>query len=688
MKLSLRHYYRRWLKNIFLLFVFSALLLTVARLGFVSHFGSWQSLKGDPGDFFRALFLGLRYDLIPLSYIFAPPFLFLHFVYLLKGRIVVKITRVSLISFLTMGHFLLLWLYVFDYGFYSYFQDHLNILFFGLFEDDTVATLISIWKNYNIPLWLSFVFAIHYAIYRIIKLMFSMFDFDLRGSALKWKLPVIFISGVLVLTFFGRGSFGRLPLSLEDAHISRNEFINELSLNGVITLNRAIKIRKTFGKGNFNYLKKYGFSSWEEAFEAAFNEKREDLTLLDSLTDKSTVKEIVKQRPPHVVLVIMESFGSYWIDQNRSDFQILGELDRHFKEGILFKNFLSAENGTIGSVMSVATSSVIRPGARFLSESEFMRLPLSSAGNLPFKMAGYDTHFVYGGKLGWRDLGKYLSHQKYDHLWGADEIKESLPELVNVPERELGNEWGIFDEYLYSFIEDQLRTAMKPQLFLVLTTSNHPPFEFPSAYKPLPLTLSQEFMSRMTTSQDLTEKRFLGMQYANQKMGEFISRARNSALKDSMIISLTGDHSFWIANEVGLDQEFKRYAVPFFISTPDAYKPLSIDHEKFGSHEDIFPTLFHLALSGQRYTRLGENMFTDDSHAMNSSGLVASKAGAYHNGKFWKWKDRERQLLEETETTPELLKLKQHSLGLISITDLYLKEENSRKRSGGASDRP
>src|SRR5690606_13408754 len=120
----------------------------------------------------------------------------------------------------------------------------------------------------------------------------------------------------------------------------------------------------------------------------------------------------------------------------------------------LFNNFQPAENGTIGSIVSVATSQVIRPGARFLSESQYMKTHLRSAGHLPFKDQGYDTNFLYGGKLGWRDLGKFLQAQGYDHLWGAEEVKEAMPELNNINAQELGNEWGIFDEYLYAFLAE------------------------------------------------------------------------------------------------------------------------------------------------------------------------------------------------------------------------------------------
>src|SRR5690606_36273900 len=157
----------------------------------------------------------------------------------------------------------------------------------------------------------------------------------------------------------------------------------------------------------------------------AYKERRPSGELIASLKSKLPENELLANHPPHVVLVVMESFGSYWNDQNSESFNILGDLKDHFKKGILFKNFLPAENGTIGSMVSVATSQVIRPGARFLSESEFMKTKLASSGHLPFKESGYDTPFVYGGKLGWRDLGKFLFIQKYDHLWGADEIREA-----------------------------------------------------------------------------------------------------------------------------------------------------------------------------------------------------------------------------------------------------------------------
>lgn len=686
MDLQFRQFYWRWLKNLFILFFIVLGGLTLFRLGFTLYFGDWQTLQDNFSTVRYAFFLGLRYDLMPIAYINALPFLILHLAYFLRGQLAIKVVRWSILSILTFGYILLLWLYVMDYSFYSYFQDHLNILFFGLFEDDTLALFQSIWKNYNVPLWLILIAISHYGTYRLVKVMFSLFDFDLKPRRNFLLVLVSFLCGLTFLAFSARGTFTRLPLSVEDAYFSPNEFINEISLNGVITLNRALKIRKVFGRGEYNYLASYGFSNWQDAYEAAFGKKPGSEDLIQALTVRTPHRPELEERPAHVVMIVMESFGSYWNDQHVSDFNLLGSLEKHFKKGILFENFLPAENGTIGSMVSIATSQVIRPGARFLSESEFMSTPLASAVNLPFKNKGYDTHFVYGGKLGWRDLGKYLRHQGYDRMWGADEIKEALPELANFDSRDLGNEWGIFDEYLYLFIEEQLRTASTPQFFLVLTTTNHPPFEYPSTYRPLPLELNSEKLSQLTIGKNLAEKRFLSLQYANQKAGEFLDRLAASVVRDNVVVGITGDHSYWVKKNVELAEEFKRFSVPFFISVPERLKPSRVNTSRFGSHEDIFPSLYHLTLSNQKYIGLGDNLFGSDSFAMNSFGLVASEQGAYHHEKYWMWKDKKKQLLEETEATDELLQLRRKAQGLIAITDLYLKSEKNRKQSAANND--
>lgn len=662
--------YRPWLKTLIIFHLCTLLVLTLARLVLTSFFGPWKEMLSRPGETLHALFLGVRYDWIPVCYIFALPFLVLHLIQIFNNETVVKITSKFFHIYFLIFYSFLAWAYVFDYGFYSYFQDHLNILFFGFLEDDTRALLTSIDKNYNLTFWVAVILVGHIIFYKFLTQFYKRETFDLT-SLNPLKVVASFLLGLVIIAFGARGNFSRLPLSVEDAHISTNEFINKLSLNGFLTFNRALKLRKHFSKAEVSFVKEMGFPDWKTALVAANRKIINDQDFTANLKMTTSAKNFSS---PHVVLVVMESFGNYWMDQQSPTFNFLGGLEKHFGEDIVFQNFLSGENGTIGSILSVSQGQVIRPGARFLSESHYMKTPLASSANIPFQKAGYETHFVYGGKLGWRDLGKYLKAQKFDELHGADEIKEHMPELEQVASRDLGNEWGIFDEYLYSFIDNKLKNATRPQFFVVLTTTNHPPFEYPRNYKTFPLELTQEKMSQMTADKQMVSQRFLALQYSNQKLSEFLDRVKTNP-KDNTIVSLTGDHSFWLAKNIPEDKYFTKNTVPFYIYAPKNIRPASFDKNNFGSHEDILPTLYELALSKIEYIKLGEDLLHEDGVAINSAAIVGSKKGAVIEGRNYCWIDESFTKIKSCEEDKSALST--YRAGMIAITDEFLRESKS-----------
>ncbi len=663
--------YRPWLKTLFYFHFITLGVLSLLRLGFITFFGSWTEVLQTPEPLMKALFLGLRFDWVPVCYIFVLPFLILHLMQFFKSPLVVKIVSTFFQFYFFIFYSLLIWIYIFDYGFYSYFHDHLNILFFGFLEDDTVALLTSIAKNYNIALWGAVIVTVHLILYKLMKEFFKRETFTLTNSTYVFKAN-LFLLGITILGFGGRGNFSRLPISIEDAFLSNNDFINKLSVNGVISFNRAMKIRKYFSRAEISYIKEMGFSDWKQALAATNKKVIDENIFLNNLKTKTSVKPTP---PPHVVLVVMESFGSYWLDYQSDSFNFLGDLDRHFKEDILFRNFLSGENGTIGSILSVSQGQVIRPGARFLSESQYMRTSLLSSANIPYLRAGYDTHFVYGGKLGWRDLGEYLKKQNYTELHGADEIKNEMPELSKIEARDLGNEWGIFDEYLYDYIEKKIKTAKTPQFFLVLTTTNHPPFEFPRTYNPRPLELSDPLMSEMAVDKQTVAQRFLTLQYSNQKFAEFVGHIKGGDLREKTVVALTGDHSFWLAKNIPEEKLFTKNAVPFYIYAPKNLRPKSYDPLNFGSHEDILPTLYELSLSNIEYMKLGEDLIHEEGVAINVSGIVGSKKGVMIEGRPYCWTDLSYSKLNNC--AENLSMLWNFRSGMIAITDEFLRESKS-----------
>lgn len=107
-------------------------------------------------DLARSLWMGVRFDVVVLAYLCTLPVLALIFCLFWRQEFAYKqLINVSK-HYLHWMFILICLLLAIDVGYYSYFQDHFNILVFGLIEDDTKALLLTFWKNY--PLFLVFCF--------------------------------------------------------------------------------------------------------------------------------------------------------------------------------------------------------------------------------------------------------------------------------------------------------------------------------------------------------------------------------------------------------------------------------------------------------------------------------------------------------------------------------------------------
>ena len=135
-----------------------------------------------------------------------------------------------------------------DFGFYSYFQNHINILIFGIVEDDTHALLTTIFQNYNVPLFLTGISAQCIALfflcrYFIRTLKTQLIQRENRSLLSKIGLLFFFIGLDILLA---RGSVTMYPLGMMNTEISSNVFINKLPVNGVFALKEALT--RTFQK--------------------------------------------------------------------------------------------------------------------------------------------------------------------------------------------------------------------------------------------------------------------------------------------------------------------------------------------------------------------------------------------------------------------------------------------------------
>jgi phosphoglycerol transferase MdoB-like AlkP superfamily enzyme len=363
-------------------------------------------------------------------------------------------------------------------------------------------------------------------------------------------------------------------------------------------------------------------------------------------------------------------------------------MQTHLEQDFINFNFLSNTPGTAGSLSCILAGVPQRAISPFLTESSYLNTPLSTSPALTYKRNNFETHFLYGGNPGWRDINKYAIIQGFDFIEGEIEVKKTLSEH-NITMAGV-HDWGIYDEDLFKYVEIKLKEkSTKNKLYVIMTTTNHPPFELPVHYDVEKIKSEVDVenypLKNRLIDKDLAEKRFRTFRYSSDTLADFISSIKKSSLKNSTVLAMTADHTSWLVN-FNSDERFSKDTVPFYIYAPDHIKTelklkKDIFRNNYGSHMDIWPTLYNLSLKTVEYESFGKNMFEKDdlSFALNNSRFIAGPREAVyvHNGdksSFFESKNNDGLFtpVDSKNKTHEQLALKYKSL--MGSLDSYLNQ--------------
>ncbi|MCX5782351.1 MAG: sulfatase-like hydrolase/transferase [Elusimicrobia bacterium] len=661
------------------------LFMSLFRLVFFFYFANFSELKDLYDDVLQAFILGIRFDLVVIAVI--------NYLVTISILIIWAVKKESL--FILWGK-ILKWYYFFlfgfvffilfvDFAFYSYFKDHINILIYGFFEDDTRALISTILKNPKFPafllIFLTILAGIYYSSKRVSKSLQQLVYFPRKPFKTYFKIVFIALL-ICAQAFSARGSLTMQPIFSIYEEISSNDFINKLSLNGVIALRKAIKYRMESADKNVDLAKSLGYQkNIREALADFLNiseEKVNEKDPVSNLTQKTSKNKIIEQLRPNVIFIVMESMGTKLLRYNRSDFDMLGELKKHFDQDYVFYNFLPAGLLTVHAIESLVLNIPQRPLSLEITQSEYAYAKYPFTLTLPYKKAGYETILVYGGGLNWRDLSTFFSAQGFDKLLGEGSMEKGSQK----------NEWGVYDEYLFNALYKELSANdKKPKFIFALTTGNHPPYLVPDTYKPKPIKMYDEFRKVINGDEKMVSQRLITYQYANQKLGEFITKVKNSKFGKNTIIAVTGDHNFWDIFSYGSKDLFNKYSVPFYLYIPEKLKPKKVNTKVFGSHIDIMPTLYNLSLSNASYIAMGKNMLDQKlpHFAYNSEGFIISEKGAVkydikdNKIHFYKLDNTLENKLISTEKSSDLDKMLGFYKASMAIADYLIK--GSKKSS-------
>ncbi|MBQ4178694.1 MAG: hypothetical protein II598_03005, partial [Elusimicrobia bacterium] len=141
---------KQFIKRIITLNIIFALIMTIYRIIFTFYYSNWSELSQYFGDLLQAFILGVRYDCAVLAYINSLVTVsFIIFWFIHSQKLFVKFVK-CLKYYYTIFFGCIVTLLCIDFGFYSYFQNHMNILMFGVFEDYTKALFSTIAENYPV----------------------------------------------------------------------------------------------------------------------------------------------------------------------------------------------------------------------------------------------------------------------------------------------------------------------------------------------------------------------------------------------------------------------------------------------------------------------------------------------------------------------------------------------------------
>lgn len=647
-------------------------LLSAARILFYFHYGSAAARAAERADWLEAALLGARFDLLVLAYL-ALPLLILLLVMAARARPGGPARWLRFSRYWSFWGFLLLSLITLvDFGFYAQFQDRLNVMVFGFFEDHTVAVLGMIWDLYPVPLLILGAIGFVWVLRRILLRILDPARAPAAWGAGRAGPAIAALLVLLAGAAAARGSLGKFPLRARMASVSTSSFVNLCVLNGPFALKEALLARAAESGGE-PLAQRLGFAQAAGAFRAW-----RDLELQETDGAEEAWRALAAQTPaplnpagprPHVLLVLMESLGYRLFPYQSPAFDVLGSFAARLPEGTLFTRALPEANGTIGTVTAMATGLPRRPNTAYFSQSRLASAEFRSAPAAFFRRAGYRTVFVYGGHTSWRRIDRFLPHQGFDEVAGLPAIHEALG---------LGEEdqafWKTHDENTFEYLRQLLAEAQQPLFIVALTATNHPPFEWMDRFELPALAPPAELAEVLAPG--AAQGRLRGTQYACHQLGRFLDELEAGGILERTIVAVTGDHNTADYSTYRAGEELDRSAVPIWLRVPEPWRPAArLDPLAPAGHLDLLATLMHLALPTRDWTALGDS-FYDDSRprrAAYEDGLVIGAEVAVQDGplgqRHWRWDPAQPRQMLRAEPGPEHEELRRWARARLAAAD-------------------
>ena len=551
----------------------------------------------------KIYFVGLFFDLITITY-FA--FIPLAYYILVPNKIFTKKTHLYFISIL---YFVFIYIICFNVAAEWFFWDEFSARYNFIAVDYLIYTtevIGNIIESY--PVWwlLLFILIISIAIFLFTykKTFENVKQKNSFSSRIKFSLAPLIIC---VIAFFTVDSNKIV------SKVSENNYVQEIIYNGIYQLFSAYRHNQIdFDKFYLSQdSQKYNDLQTIEAAKSDIAKQNPNIKFLNRFSKDFAYlvhKKInSKENNYNAIFITVESLSAEYLSYFGNQEHITPNLDRIANQSLFFTNVIATGNRTVRGLEALALSIPPTPG------NSIVRRPnnenLFNIGT-PFQKRGYDTKFIYGGHGYFDNMNYFYKNNGFDTI-DRNDFDQSKVAFANV--------WGVSDEDLFNkTIEeaDKSYNTGKPFFSILMTTSNHRPFTYPSGRIDIPSKTNRSG----------------AIKYTDYAIGKLIEDAKKKPWFKNTIFIIVADHCAGSAGNT--DLPLWRYQIPAMLYAPEIIKPKKFD--KMISQIDLAPTLLGFMNFEYQSTFFGNDVIRNQGYIKQRAFFgTYDKIGNYVNNKLY-----------------------------------------------------
>ncbi|WP_256014108.1 LTA synthase family protein [Desertivirga xinjiangensis] len=366
-------------------------------------------------------------------------------------------------------------------------------------------------------------------------------------------LKVVMTPLLLGLNFLAiRGGWQLAPANESMAYYSSVPVLNHAAVNTEWALMRSFK-NISNNKNPFEYTK--------------IEEARRTVSNLYPKEEPNTIK-ILSSNQPNLVFIILESFTADLVAGLGGEKNTAPVIDELGRKGIYFNNIYSSGDRTDRGIVSVLSGFPTQATRSIIKEnSKNAQLPSVYETLLNY---GYHTSFYYGGESEFANIKSYLLNN------GCLDLVDK----TNFDKKDMNSKWGAYDDVVYDRLLDKELSSKSPFCSVILTLTNHEPFELP---------VQPRFKG------DEVENKFRSTAfYTDSCLGSFIDKARKRSWYKNTLFVIVADHGHRLPLNKYEIYDPRRYRIPLLFFG-EVIKPefRGMKANKVGSQTDIASTIFN-----------------------------------------------------------------------------------------------